>query len=123
MTEVIQFALLGLGAGAVYALLGQGLVVVFKGSGVLNLGQGAFAMAGAFSVYELHTVHGHSTAAAMVISILALVAVGALFDQLCLRRLRSASVLAPLVATLGALLILESIGILRYGGASLVGSQ
>jgi hypothetical protein len=29
MKDVVQFALLGLGAGAAYALLGQGIVLVY----------------------------------------------------------------------------------------------
>ena len=64
MSEVLQFALLGLGAGAAYALLGQGLVLIFRGSGILNLAHGAFAMAGAYVFYELHAVHGHGRASA-----------------------------------------------------------
>ena len=47
--DVIRFAILGLGTGAVYALLAQGLVLVYRGSGILNFAQGAMAMTGAFA--------------------------------------------------------------------------
>ena len=33
----------GVGAGSLYAMLGTGLVVAFRGSGVINLGHGAVA--------------------------------------------------------------------------------
>ena len=36
MTDLIRFALLGLGTGGIYALLGLGLVVIYRGSGVIN---------------------------------------------------------------------------------------
>src|SRR5260370_644474 len=49
MTNFIQFAIFGLGAGAVYALLAQGVIAVFRGSGVLNFAHGAFAMVGAYT--------------------------------------------------------------------------
>ena len=53
MTEVIQFAVLGLGLAAVYALLAQGLVAIYRGSGVVNFAHGAFALVGAAVFTEL----------------------------------------------------------------------
>ncbi len=41
MEEVIRFALLGFGVGALYALASQGLIVIYRGSGVLNFALGA----------------------------------------------------------------------------------
>jgi len=46
--EVIRFALLGFGIGALYALGSQGLIVIYRGSGVLNFAMGAIGMAGVF---------------------------------------------------------------------------
>ena len=54
MTNVIQYALLGLGVSAIYALLGQGIVLIYRGSGVLNIAQGGFAMFGAYLYLQLH---------------------------------------------------------------------
>ena len=36
MNDVILFLILGLGLGSIYAMLGAGLVVVYRGSGVIN---------------------------------------------------------------------------------------
>ena len=52
MSELLRFVLLGLAIGALYALTAQGLVLIYRGSGVVNLAQGAFAMVGAFVYYE-----------------------------------------------------------------------
>ena len=52
MSELLHFTLLGLAVGALYALTAQGLVLIYRGSGVVNLAQGAFAMLGAFVYYE-----------------------------------------------------------------------
>jgi sulfate-transporting ATPase len=60
MDEVIQFAILGLGLGSLYALIGQGVVIIYRGSGVLNLAQGAIGIAGAFLWWEMHIQHGVS---------------------------------------------------------------
>jgi len=115
MTEVFQFALLGLGAGAIYALIGQGLVLIFRGSGILNLAHGAFAMAGAYVFYELHVSQELATAPAMAASVLVLALIGALVDQILLRRLRGASALARLIGTLGIFIVVQSVATIRYG--------
>ena len=48
MQEVIRFALLGFGVGALYALASQGLIVIYRGSGVLNLRSARSGMVGAY---------------------------------------------------------------------------
>jgi sulfate-transporting ATPase len=115
MTEVFQFALLGLGAGSIYALLGQGLVLIYRGSGILNLAHGAFAMAGAYLYYELHVVGERSTTVSIAGAITAIALLGVLADQLLLRRLRHASALAQLIGTLGLLVVVQSVAAIRYG--------
>ena len=43
MKDVLLFAILGLGAGAAYALIALGIVLIQKGSGAVNFAQGAIA--------------------------------------------------------------------------------
>ncbi|HEY1919473.1 MAG TPA: branched-chain amino acid ABC transporter permease/ATP-binding protein [Streptosporangiaceae bacterium] len=116
MTTVLQFAVLGLGIGAVYGLLAQGLVLIYRGSGVLNFAHGAMAMAGAFVFYELHVLRGWAFAPALIVAAVSLGIIGALVQLLILRRLRNASALTRLIATVGVLAVLEGIATIRYGG-------
>ena len=58
MQEVIRFALLGLGLGALYSLASQGLIVIYRGSGVLNFALGAIGMVGAYVQWEVKDEHG-----------------------------------------------------------------
>ena len=55
MTAWLLFPLLGLGAGAVYAALAIGVILVYRGSGVVNLAQGAMAMFPAIVFVRLRT--------------------------------------------------------------------
>ena len=64
--DVLQFALIGLGIGAIYALSAQGLVLIYRGSGVLNFAQGAMGMVGAFVFYDLRDERGWSDPWAML---------------------------------------------------------
>lgn len=55
MNEYLLFLALGIGTGALYAALAQGVLVAYRGSGVVNFAQGAMAMYGAYTFHELRT--------------------------------------------------------------------
>jgi ABC-type branched-subunit amino acid transport system ATPase component/ABC-type branched-subunit amino acid transport system permease subunit len=120
MILALQLALLGLGAGAMYALLAQGIVLIFRGSGVLNLAHGASAMVAAYLYNGLHVNHGWPAAAALTASIAAAAVMGILTDQLLLRRLRRASPLARLIGILGVLIVAQSIGTVLWGATPVI---
>jgi branched-subunit amino acid ABC-type transport system permease component len=115
MQEVIRFALLGLGLGALYSLASQGLMVIYRGSGVLNFAQGAMGMVGAYVAWEVRTKHSQPFWLALVVGVLASALLGALTHVLVMRQLRRASPLARIVATLGVLILLQGIAVIRYG--------
>lgn len=50
MSTFIKFLILGLGAGALYGLLAQGLVLIYRGSSVINFSQGAIATVGGYAL-------------------------------------------------------------------------
>ena len=66
MAQAIQFAILGLGAGAAYTLLAQGIVLIYRGSGIVNFAHGAIAMFAAFFCFlTLVGDHGWPVGAAI----------------------------------------------------------
>src|SRR4051812_17595437 len=107
MTTTIQLAVFGLGYGAIYCLIVQGMVVTYAGSGVLNLAQAAIVMFGAFFFRQLHILSGWAFFPAALATILACAALGALTYLVVMRQLRLSSALAKVAATLGLLLTLE----------------
>jgi branched-chain amino acid transport system permease protein len=133
MSHFLLFVLLGLGPGALVAGIALGIVVSYRGSGLINLATGAIAMLGAFVFFGLRTggylflppipFAPHRVQLgdpwpilpAFVLALLVCVATGVLFDILVLRRLRAASPLAKLLASLGLLLVLQAIIVLRFG--------
>jgi sulfate-transporting ATPase len=114
MQEVIRFALLGFGVGALYVLVSQGLIVIYRGSGVLNFALGAIGMAAAYLWWELTTNQGWAYGPAMVAGVLFAMAIGAATHLLIMRPLRQAAPLVRVIATLGVLITLQSIAVLRY---------
>jgi ABC-type branched-subunit amino acid transport system ATPase component/branched-subunit amino acid ABC-type transport system permease component len=113
VTEILSFAALGLGAGGLYALLALGIVLVYRGSGVVNFAHGAIGAFGAYVFWELRG--GLPTALAILIGIVFSGALGAAIELVVMRPLRNASGMTRLIATLAVLVIVQS-GIALYWG-------
>jgi ABC-type branched-subunit amino acid transport system ATPase component/branched-subunit amino acid ABC-type transport system permease component len=124
MHEVIRFALLGFGIGALYSLASQGIVLIYRGSGVLNFAHGAIGMTGAYVEWEVRNTAGQSFPVALLAGVAAAGLLGALTHLVVMRPLRRASPLARIVATLGVLISLQAGAVLKYGsGVSYVPSE
>src|SRR5919112_2361861 len=133
MTQFVLFVLLGLGPGALIAGIALGIVLAYRGAGVINIATGAIAMLGAYVYFGLKTAGylflppipfaphriqlGEPWAAlpAVLVALAVCAFTGLLFDVLVLRRLRTASPLAKLLASLGLFLIVQAIAVLRFG--------
>jgi ABC-type branched-subunit amino acid transport system ATPase component/branched-subunit amino acid ABC-type transport system permease component len=112
--EFIRFALLGLGVGALYTLAAHGLIVVYRGSGVLNFALGATAMAGVFVAWELQYERGWPFVPSAIVGIAFSALLGVLTHVLIMKPLRRASSLVRVIATLGVLVTLQAAAVLRY---------
>jgi branched-chain amino acid transport system permease protein len=128
--RTLVFLLLGLGAGAVYASLGLGLVLVHRVSGVVHVAHGAVGAYVTYVFVELRTVGdlvlpvgrialGDSVglAPAFTMSLLVAAAIGLLAYLLVFRPLRGAPALAGLVASVGLMATLQALIVLRFGGS------
>jgi branched-chain amino acid transport system permease protein len=117
--EFVQFALLGLGSGALIAGVALGVVLTYRGSGIINLATGAVAMVTGYFFYAFKTGHGVfpelGMAAAVILGLTAAVLMGVLSELLVFRPLRTASPLAKLVASLGILLLAQAGMLLIFG--------
>jgi branched-subunit amino acid ABC-type transport system permease component len=114
MQTFIEFAVLGLGLGGLYALVALGVVIVHRVSGVINFAIGAVGMVGVYLFWELHDQRDWSFLAAIGPSLLASAVVGFLIQALLLKRLQYATPLVRLLATIGILISIQSAIELRY---------
>jgi ABC-type branched-subunit amino acid transport system ATPase component/branched-subunit amino acid ABC-type transport system permease component len=117
--EIVRYAVLGLGIGALYALIAAGLVTVYRGSGIVNFAQGAFVMFAGYLDYELTTAAGLNFWPATILTVAATALLGALVQLVVLRPMRNSSPLTRVVATLGVLITLQSAAALHYGYQSI----
>ncbi|HEX6448606.1 MAG TPA: branched-chain amino acid ABC transporter permease/ATP-binding protein [Trebonia sp.] len=117
MEQILLFILLGLGSGALIAGIALSVVLMYRGSGIINLSTGAIAMLGGYAFWALNTgkIVALPTAVALPLALLFVVAVGAVTEFAVYRPLRNSAPLAKLVASLGVLLIAQSAMILAFG--------
>jgi branched-subunit amino acid ABC-type transport system permease component len=115
MHDNIQLIIVGLGSGAAYALLAVGLVVIFRGSGVLNFGHGGIASIAAYTFLKMVGEHHVNKLVGAFASVGVAVLIGVLFQYLVMSRLASSPALAKVVATLGLLVALVGVIPLVFG--------
>jgi branched-chain amino acid transport system permease protein len=128
------FAVLGLGTGAVYAALALGLVLEHRVSGVVNFAQGAIAAYATYVFVELRAsgdvvlpviglpgrVHVGDRPGfwlSLVVALVVAALVGLVVHAAIFRPLRDAPALARVVASVGLLVALQAIIVLRFGPA------
>ena len=80
LSELLQYGVIGLGNGALYAMVGLGLVVIYRSTGLLNFSQGEIAMFSTFVVWQLHDL-GLPLPVALIAGMVA----GALFGAIVFR--------------------------------------
>ena len=131
MSQYVLFAFVGLGTGAIYAALGVGLVVTFKGTGIINFAGGAMGMWSAYVFDEMrrngdltfpwvivpHKIHLAARvplAPALVLAIASSALMGILAHLLVFRPLRKAPALAKVVASVGLMITIQALVVINF---------
>ncbi len=136
MSDLVLYALLGLGAGAVFALLAVGLIVQWQASNVVNFAYGAMAMLCAYCFSELRTTGdlvlpvvgvphrvplaagGLALGPALALTLVYGALLGVVVHAAIFRWLRHAPALAKVVASIGLMLALQALAVLHFGTAA-----
>ena len=96
----------GLSYGLLLFMLSSGLTLIFSMMGVLNFAHASFYMLGAYLAYLISGVVGYWPA--LIIAPIAVGLLGALFEQICLRRVHKFGHVPELLVTFGlSYLVLE----------------
>ena len=107
MQAFLNFTIIGVITGAIYAVAASGLVVTYTTSGIFNFAHGAVGMVMAFVYWELRVNHHWPAPIALIVVLLVLAPlVGALIERVLMRNLRGGDTGTSLVVTIGLLLAL-----------------
>jgi len=115
MTEFLQFTLGGISFGMIYAAIGLSLVLIWRGTRILNYSQGAMAMLTTYIALTVITRTG-SYWVGFFTALAAGLVLGALIERLVIRPVENKPPLNAVVVTIGLLVFLEGIAGIFYGG-------
>lgn len=116
MSAFLQYSVIGVATGAIYAITASGLVVTYATTGVFNFAHGAIGMFAAFSYWEL--AENHQVNPVLAIALILFVEaplLGAVIEFVLMRRLHGASTERSLMVTLGLMLILLGVASTVWG--------
>jgi branched-chain amino acid transport system permease protein len=111
----LQFFVNGLVTGCFYALIALGLTLIFGMMGVVNFAHGEFFVLGGVFAYAFVALMGVPFWLAVILVVLVMGLVGALFDVLLIRPLRSAHILSTALVTIGLSIFLLNTTLVLFG--------
>jgi branched-chain amino acid transport system permease protein len=115
MTRFVDLTLNGVTYGMIYATMALSLVLIWRGTRIINFSQGAMAMV---TTYVASTVieHGVSYWLALVVALASGAVIGSLIERFVVRPVERGPVLNPVIVTLGILVALEALAGIVWGG-------
>jgi len=116
---MLPYLIIGIASGSAYSLVGLGLVLTYKTSGIFNFAHGALATASAYIFYTLHVQHNVAWPIAAVVSVLGAGIVFGLALERMAKGLERADLPSRIVATVGVLLLIQSVCQLHFGNVAL----
>src|SRR5258708_3743706 len=115
MQEFLQFTLGGSAVGMIYAAIALSLVLIWRGTRVLNYSQGGMAM---FTTYIGWLVIRDTGSywAGFAVALAAGLVLGAILERAVVRPTEGKSPLNSVIVTIGLLILLEGLAGIIYGG-------
>jgi branched-chain amino acid transport system permease protein len=109
MTEFLQYVVVGLSNGGVYATLALALVLIHRATGIVNFAQGEMGMFSTFIAWSLINHHGIPYWVAFFLTLLIAFLGGAAIHQVVIHPLERGSELTVVMATIALLVILNGL--------------
>ena len=115
MQEFVEFTLGGISDGVIYAAIGLSLVLIWRGTRVLNYAQGGMAM---FTSYIALVIidAGGSYWLGFVVALATGLVLGAVLERAVVRPTIGKPPLNAVIVTIGLLILLEGLAGILYGG-------
>jgi branched-chain amino acid transport system permease protein len=115
MQEFLEFTLGGISVGMIYAAIALSLVLIWRGTRVLNYSQGGMAM---FTTYVAIIVINHTGNywLGFVVALAAGLVLGAFLERTVVRPTMRKPPLNAVIVTIGLLILLEGVAGIIYGG-------
>jgi branched-chain amino acid transport system permease protein len=112
---LLQIVFWGLYAGCIYILLATGLNLIFGVMKIVNFAHGEFLMIGAYITATVFFITGFNPYAIIILSMLALIGIGAIVERLCFRPILGTSKLNEIFLSIGLIYIFTNSAAMIWG--------
>ena len=109
MTLIIEAVITGILTGGVYALMASGLTLVFGVMDIINVGQGALVILGAYLSYVLEQYLHIDLFLGLLITIPVMFVLGLLIEWLFIRPIKRDRTMLSILVTFGVALVIEGV--------------
>ena len=115
MVEFLEFTLGGISAGMIYAAIALSLVLIWRGTRILNFAQGGMAM---FTTYLALLVVDHTGNywLAFAVALASGLVLGAVVERVVVRPVENRPPMNAVIVTIGLLILIEGVAGMIYGG-------
>jgi len=114
-SQIIQYVFTGLTLGSIYALVALGFTMIYNSTAIINLAQGEFVMLGGLLMVFFTLVLKLPMAIGFLATVLAVTAIGALFERLAIHPLKNASLITLIIITLAGSILFRGIAMFLWG--------
>jgi branched-chain amino acid transport system permease protein len=112
---LIDYVLNGIVIGSGYALIAIGLTMIFGLMGIVNFAHGEFYMIGGFIAFYLVKLLGLNFFLSLSLAVLAVMALGLLFDKVIFTPLRGKPIITTALVTIGLSIFLQNFTLYLWG--------
>ena len=112
---LLQIVFWGIYAGCIYILLATGLNLIFGVMKIVNFAHGEFLMIGAYITATIFFITGINPYAIILLSMLALIAIGAVVERLCFRPILGTGKLNEIFLSIGLIYIIQNGAAIIWG--------
>jgi branched-chain amino acid transport system permease protein len=114
-SQLLQYTITGITIGSIYAMVAIGFNIIYNVTEAINFAQGEFVMLGGLVMVFLRVALNIPVVFSFPLTIMVVTAVGILLDRLAIRPIREPSVLAMIIATIGAAFFIKGAAMFIWG--------
>lgn len=116
--DVLQFLIMGIQRGSIYAMVAMGFNMIYNATGIINFAQGEFVVLGGLMMVTLTMAYNLSIVFAFILTVLFLIIAGILMERLTINPVKQPTVLRLIIITIAVSIIIKGAAMVFWGKGS-----
>jgi branched-chain amino acid transport system permease protein len=118
LVDVLQFLIMGIQRGSIYAMVAMGFNMIYNSTGIINFAQGEFVVLGGLMMVSLTMAFNLSIVFAFLLTVIFVIVVGVLMERLTINPVKEPTVLRLIIITIAVSIIIKGAAMCFWGKGS-----